>query len=304
MRTTLTFLLLSLLFSGCQTPLTEAQQKNSWPPPGPLEASGLAFLPEQQLILSHEDDTETKLFAWNRITGQAYEIALPRTTNRDWEDITVIPRGDANPIIVIGEIGDNAARYPTVRLDFFEIKGLDAGYAFAEAEFLGSQPFQYPEGPRDAESLLYDPIDQSLWVITKRDDPPQLYKIPYPKDFSFSANPEPVRAELLGPIPGIPEPTAEFLIANPRFGRWSDQPTGADISPDGSKLAIITYNDLHLYQRQPGQSWQQVLRGPPVSIDIPQLQQVEAVCFGIDSDTLYYTTEGKDPILIELPLSK
>lgn len=301
-RTALLSALVFLAFNGCGTLDSGVGLLQTWPEPSPAEASGLAYLPDYDLILTHDDDSVTRLFAWSPASDRAFVIDLSGVPNRDWEDITLIPRDEAPPVVVVGEIGDNAARYPVVSLHFFELVGLDNREAFPAAVYLGSQPFQYPEGPRDAESLMYDPVDRSLLVLTKRDAPPGLYEVPYPKHLRFPESPETALARFLGPVPSIPQPDAAYLLANPGRGRWSAQPTGADISPDGGTLAVITYNDLHLFRRSPGSSWAETLASSPESIDVKQLQQTEAITFAGDSESLFITTEGDNPEILTVRL--
>lgn len=293
-----------LALHGCaSTAPAVGESGPRWPDPAPREASGLAWLAAPGIVFAHDDDSVTHLYAWQPDSGRAYTIDLPGVTNRDWEDMTLIPREDGNPWVVIGDIGDNRARYPAVALLFFELVPPPDPAGFFSARFLGQVPFVYPDGPRDAEALVYDPNDNKLIVISKRASPPALYGLPLPEPGAFPARgSEPRTATFLGELDTIPPPSPEELLANPQTGRWSAQPTGAAISPDGSTLAVITYNDLHLFSRGENESWAEAVARPPLTLNVIRLRQTEAVTWTADNHSLAITSEGNHPPLVRIPL--
>ncbi len=297
---------LLLTLNACVTAGTIGEKVTEWPNPELVEASGLAFVRPHNLLITHNDDTDKSLYFFHLPTGQHRSVPLLETRNRDWEDITLIPASDdRGPVVVIGEIGDNGARYPNLTLYFYELllsAPSETEIPTIDVEYLGQIPFIYDRGARDAESLAYDASQHRLLVISKRLVPAELYEIPLPDDLVFSNSPVPVTATLSAIISGIPRPTPAYITANPRLGRYSGQPGGMDIAPDGRTAAIITYNDLHLFYREEDEPWEQALIRPPVVVDVIELGQTEAVTFGRNNREVFLTTEGQSPPVLQVDL--
>jgi len=93
--------------------------------------------------------------------------------NRDWEDLAAFTWRDRN-WIVIGDIGDNAARRRAVRLHLLP----EPGPEDTTARPVASLTLMYPDGPRDAEGLAVDATTGTLYVLSKRDRPNRLYQLP------------------------------------------------------------------------------------------------------------------------------
>ena len=72
--------------------------------------------------------------------------------------------------------------------------------------------------------------------------------------------------------------------------------TSADASVDGNKLAILTYNNIWLFEAQDGNYFEGKISWLPISA-----KQCEAICFD-DDETLLITNEQME--LFELPINK
>jgi hypothetical protein len=70
-----------------------------------------------------------------------------------------------------------------------------------------------------------------------------------------------------------------------------------DIAPDGSLLAILTYQGAYLYVREPVERWLDALQKSPVRLDIGGIELAEAVAFGNRNGSLFVTVEGRRPPL-------
>jgi hypothetical protein len=153
---------------------------------------------------------------------------------------------------VLGDIGDNDAEHKTIRLYFVAepVRGEDGLYP-AEVDRLHKLKAKYPDGPRDAEAMSYDPSSGMILFLTKRDKIPRIYGLPVETAFSQ----EKARLEFLGEIPTFTPPTAKELLTAGKRAFWLSQPTGFDISPDGKTAAVITYRSLHLYSREDRATW-------------------------------------------------
>lgn len=108
------FLLVVVALLGIKTPRTQVLQTDRV-----LEASGLAqSLINDNVLYSHNDSGgEASVFAIDTQGKLLAEIVIEGASNRDWEDIaTAIDPEDGKAYIYIGEIGDNGARHPSVKI--------------------------------------------------------------------------------------------------------------------------------------------------------------------------------------------
>jgi hypothetical protein len=76
--------------------------------------------------------------------------------------------------------------------------------------------------------------------------------------------------------------------------------TGADLSPDGQRLAVISYTDLWLFER-PSDGSDHWLSAPArrIPLDPRAVRQVESVAW-VDSSTLLLGNEQRDLFLVNL----
>ena len=231
------------------------------------EASGIV---DSRLMPGHlwvEEDggttTQLSLLAYDGSLTARY--ALPGTTNRDWEDLTIGPGPQPNTTyLYLADIGDNNAT-----------NDVNTIYRFAEPGSL-TEPlrdltriqFRYPDGARDAETLLLDPLTRDLWIITKREAKVHIYRLPYPQSTD-----QPMVAERVGELP--------LSVV-----------TGGSLSTDGREIILKTYTGLYYWSRQPGESvGQALLRAEPRQFNYLIEPQGEAVCFDKEGNGFYTLSE-------------
>src|SRR3546814_17872148 len=100
-------------------------------------------------------------------------------------------------------------------------------------------------------------------LIAQKRPPPELFARPLrPRGDGMQV------ARKLGTLAGVPVPDAEALQANERMARIRHQVTAADISPDGRRLAVMTYNEVLLYRRRGDESWPDAMARKPVVPDL------------------------------------
>ena len=85
----------------------------------------------------------------------------------------------------------------------------------------------YPDGARDAETLMIDPLNGDIYVVTKRELLGRVYRAPFPQA-TGSGN----------------KSTMEYLGQLPWTGA-----TGGDISSDGDEIIIRGYFNASLWAR-------------------------------------------------------
>jgi hypothetical protein len=257
------------------------------------EASGVMTTPDGTLFL-HNDEGTRLYFA--DATGRDLGFAdIEGTKNRDWEDLTRVP-GDEGPLLVIGDIGDNHNRRKRVSLYF--VPEPTPGEHPDELRATHRVRVRYPDGPRDAESMAYDPVSRMILLLSKRDEPPRLYGVPLDLALWQSE----VEAEFLAEVPGFRPPTRSDILRSVGRGQWVSQPTGMDISPDGRLAAVITYRSLYVFRRQDGESWPEAMQRPPQEFIGPPGLHDEAVGFSADGRSLIVASEGRPAPFYRLDL--
>ncbi|MEZ0485362.1 PE-PGRS family protein [Fibrella aquatica] len=229
--------------------------------PGTLWVQQDGGNPAELTLLGHD----------GRIRGM---IPVPNSSNRDWEDMTLGPGPQANVnYLYIGDIGDNNAQYGQYTI-----------YRLPEPKNITDIPapaerinFSYPDGPRDAETLLIDPQTRDLYIVSKREAKVHLYRLAYPQSTT-----EQTTAELLGELP--------FTFV-----------TGGAFSPDGSEIVIRTYTNIFYWSRKSGQSVADAMQRTAAR-DLPyRLEpQGESICFDRENKgyfTLSEKANGINPTL-------
>lgn len=193
-------------------------------------------------------------------------------SNRDWEDIAAGPGPeDGKNYLYIGEIGDNDARYGDYYIYRFEepadgqevIDGFDTIH------------FRYPNDESyDAETVMVDPLNRDIYVITKNQLNVRVYRLPYPQNTSGLNV-----AEYMGTI-------KYFLIVS------------GDVSADGTEVLLKAYNAIYYWKRKQGESLYQVLsRSHNLSVPYIVEPQGESVCWDTDARGYYTLSEkGNGPV--------
>ena len=257
------------------------------------EASGLQA-GEDGLFFTHNDQ-KRDVFIIDRAGRHLGAFKLDGSKSRDWEDITRVP-GEDGPILLIADTGDNKNKRKDVELYFFEEPGLDD--LEEDPEIIHKLSVTYPDGPRDVESVAYDPSSESILFLSKRDVPPRLYAIP----LGAALGEKELEAEFLAEVPGFRPPSRQDILSSMKRGMWVSQPTGMDISPDGRTAAVITYRSLYLFSREGEESWAEGFQRPPKEIIGPPGTHDEAVGFSLDGKTVYVTTERRPAPIYRLQL--
>ena len=193
-------------------------------------------------------------------------------------------------MLVIGDIGDNGARRKFIKLIFVTepVPGENGEYA-GKLHSVHQLKLRYPDGPRDCESIAWDPVNDRFLLLSKRIVPPRIYAI----DRETALNSDSATLEYLGELKPFRRPDERDARALGKRARWSAQPAAIDISPDGRDMAVITYRSLHYLSRDDGQDWAEVLKGESIELLGPPSAQEEAVGFSADGKQLVITAEGR-----------
>lgn len=204
-------------------------------------------------------------------------------TAADCEDIALGPGPDAAvSYVYIGDIGDNLYRRSFITIYRIPEPKRTSGYQHLKADSLN---FTYPDGPRDAETLMIDARSRQFYILSKREDSVHVYSAP----LGSKAGKGPIQL------------TARGRIGLEGRGRqkWL---TSGEISADGSQIVLRTYNTVYMWDRERGQTVENALRGQPREIAAPPEPDGEAICFAAGNTGLYSVSEGKGMYLNFIPL--
>ncbi len=141
-----------------------------------LESSGLAASRTLPDVLWTVNDSggEPEVYGVGPDGRTALTLRLDGATNRDWEAVSVGPRPDGGSWLWVGDIGDNNSVWTTIRI----YRVAEPTAAEDQSVAWTAYDLRYPDGPRDAETLLVDPSSGRLYVVSKRVQGAAVYEAP------------------------------------------------------------------------------------------------------------------------------
>ena len=200
----------------------------------------------------------------------ASAFTFPDVIAVDWEDMALAPDGDAWSL-VMGDIGDNLSLRPEILL--WRVPEPDPSQpgptAAPEAFHL-----HYPDGPHNAETLMVDPRNGDVYVVSKISD----VATPLTQVFRAAA-------------PLVDGATMEE-VATLEFGGaalpGSVLTTGGDISPEGDRIVIRTYDSAFVWRRTPHATVAEALATEACVVPLATETQGESIAW--DPQTGGYAT--------------
>jgi hypothetical protein len=228
----------------------------------------------------HNDSGDTARFFAIQADGDVKSIIYfkgdptERLGVNDCEDIAVGPGPvKGKSYVYMGDIGDNNAVYKYITVYRMEENSAwtKENIAHADADPIH---FKYPDGPKDAETLMIDPIEKLIYIVSKRQDSVTVYTSP------------------------LNCKTNDTLILNKRcrlyfpgykLFKWI---TAGDISKDGQQVLLKSYTKVYYWKRENNEPvWKTLLKKPQI-LPYTQEKQGEAIGFTPDGKGYYTTSEG------------
>lgn len=232
------------------------------------------------LYYIHNDSGDTSRFFAILPTGELKSTIYfkgdpkERYGVHDCEDIAVGPGPVAGQSYVyLGDIGDNYSvrKYLTVYRMEEKTAWMDDSIAHAKAYPIH---LKYPDGPKDAETLMVDPIEKLLYIVSKRQDSVTVYTTP----LLYKVNDTVTLTK-----------RCKLYFHGFKVFKWI---TAGDISKDGQQILLKSYTRVYYWRRQNNQPiWQAMLR-KPLLLPYIQERQGEGICFTPDGDGYYTCSEG------------
>jgi hypothetical protein len=247
------------------------------------ESSGLAASRRNPGVVWTHNDSGDEPFVYC-LDLQARSCGAWRVSGAeafDWEDMAAGPGPrPGEPYLYLGDIGDNIDQRTEIVV--YRIpepvtggggpvptKAAPAKTAPAEALRL-----RYPDGPHNAEALAVHPVTGDVYVISKDPQTAKVYKAAAPLDPS--------------------RPTTLSQIGSVRLGtgtRGQEVVTGADISPDGRRVALSTYAEGYELELPAGAAFDDVWAQRPVPVTLGPRLQGESIAYRLDGNALLTSSE-------------
>ena len=228
------------------------------------EASGLgASRVNTDVLWVHNDSGDSaRVFAINTAGALLGTYNITGAGAVDWEDMALGPGPTAGQqYLYLGDIGDNNAARGTIRVYRVAEPSVSSSQSPVNVNLGGTESFTlvYPDGSRDAETLMVDPVNGDLYIVSKRENNSRLY-----------------RAVASSLVNGATI-TLDYKTQLP-WG-WA---TGGDISPDGDEILIRGSANASLWSRTPGTNIWDAFAENPVSVPLRWEPQGEAIAFDRD----------------------
>ena len=241
-----------------------------------MAASGIS----DSLFYVHNDSGDTSRFfvinAQGNLRNTIYYKGDTTVKNGvlDCEDIAVGPGPKAGKsYIYIGDIGDNGPIRPAITIYRIEET---AGLLNGKQKNVTASPIylRYPDWPKDAETLMIDPLQKLICIVTKRGDAVSVFTAP------------------LNSTPGdtvtlTKRTTLRFSGIKPL--KWI---TAGDISKDGHRILLKSYQEIYYWDRKANESVWDAMQRKPINPRYEEEKLGEAIAFSADGKGFYTTSEG------------
>lgn len=187
--------------------------------------------------------------------------------------------------LLLGDIGDNLQKRSSITLYLFEEPEIQDGKVTytIPASAIRSINLHYPDYPHDAEAFFIDPIDQQLYLITKRDFRAQVYTAAI-----FDAAPK--KSYLLEQIGSLP-----FTFV-----------TAADISTNAEAVMMKNLTQIFYWKRSEGMDLKTLFKQDYRVLPYQPEPQGEALCFSRSGSHFFTVSErplGLDSYLYQYLLA-
>jgi len=277
---------ISQLFFFCDTNKTKDNSFVTEPSSGNSvqaeinEASGIvASRKYPGLLWTHNDSGDKpRLFLIKPDGDLVATVYLEDVFNRDWEDIAAYnDKAENKYFLFVGDIGDNRAIYDYKYIYRIEEPTIDISKTeqLIFVKDVEKIVYQYADGSRDAETLLFDPIDKNLYLISKREKQVGLYL--FTPGFNWG---DTLYIEKIATLP------LSYAVAG-------------DVSPDGKEIIIKNYDQIFYWRRAANESLADVLAKEPLGLPYKKEKQGESLAWNLNASGYYTLSEQADAT--ELP---
>jgi hypothetical protein len=245
--------------------------------PRAVELSGLIATDDGYVsVIDSQFDLDTVTIVYLDLLCQVTRTVGYPTQARDPEDIAIAPDGE----VWVADIGDNItaqAHRQTIALWQVPPGGGDPVI----------HRLTYPDGPHDAEALLFDGGGVPLIVTKEVSGAAGLYQPTAPLQPHTTA--------------GVPmKRVGEFQpkvsgSANPLGAVGETAVTGAATSPDRARVALRTYTAAYEWDVSGGDVVKAITTGAPRITELPGEVQGEAIAYTVDGNEFLTLSDASGP---------
>ncbi len=236
------------------------------------EISGIAasYAIPKALWMEQDSGNPNVIYLFDKAGLQLGSAELTSISNRDWEDMSMAPGPLAGiNYIYLAEIGDNKKVNTTNYIYRFPEPIISISVPNQKIAILDKITFHYPDGSKNAEAVMIDPLTKDVYVVSKEDNA-VIYVAKYPQDV-----------------------TKDFAMTKVGVLPISTV-TAADISPDGSEVVIKTYSQIFYWKKTSNETISQLLKKTPILLPYTIEAKGEAICWATDGSGYYTTSEVVD----------
>ncbi len=238
-----------------------------------IETSGIcASRRIKGLIWAHNDSGDpARIFAFGE-NGEDYAtIYLEGATHYDYEDICMGKyKQDSLSYIFVADIGDNRRKRETIQIYRFPEPTIDTtsrgSTITIPAKEITTFTLSFPDGPRDAESIMFDPIEEVIYILSKREEKVGIYRVLVQSETSSSL-------VLFALLP------LTWVVAG-------------DISSDGNKIAVETGDSIWCWERIGNEPIGKALQRIPLKLPYQKEKQGEAFTWNQKGNGYFTMGEG------------
>jgi hypothetical protein len=241
-----------------------------------VEISGVAAsrINPGVLYIHNDSGNPNQVYLTDQTGADIGTLTLTPVSNRDWEDIAVGPGPVAGVnYVYVADIGDNDAKYSSVFI-----------YRFREPDLTGKTlpvrlnidtvdqiELKYPDGPRNAETLMVDPLTKDIYIASKENGISKVY------------------------VAGYPQSTSSVTTLTPVVKLLFNKATGGDISPDGSEILLRSKEVIWYWKLPAGTTISAGLLTQPQHAPYANNEpQGEGIGFAADGSGYFTDTEVRD----------
>lgn len=244
------------------------------------EASGIAESRRSPgLFFVHNDGGDSaRFFAVGKDGATRFVVNVRGAADVDWEDIAAVRDTRGKPVVFLADIGDNTS----VRKDLtiYEVpdpappRGKSGQTVTVAARAIR---FRYPDGAHDAETLMAEPGARALYIVSKarKGETTGVYRL----------------------NPAAPGVQTALKIGELRFSDplpiYPNMATGGDISADGSRMIVRTYQCAYEWRIPKGETLKRAIERPPEVTFLALEKQGESICYGLNGKAFYTTSEQR-----------
>ena len=232
------------------------------------EASGMVLSRENPGILwVHNDSGDSARVYALALDGRIVAtFTLVGVDAVDWEDIAIGPGPEPGlDYIYVADIGDNGFSREDVEIYRFPEPLVDEGTQSVLIDRVERIVLNYPDRAHDAETLLVDPVDGGIYIVTKWGG--LMY-----------------RASDDGKL---------LRVAKLPWGGV----TGGDVSQDGTRIIVRSYFRATIWEREDGLPLSVIFSEGGCPLPLKAEPQGEAIAFSSDGRFYYTLSEGvRQPI--------